>query len=86
MASYKVTFKGSVAKDLKRLDRLAVRRVLKAVEALKENPFPASSKKLIGSEHTFRIRVGDYRVIYIVNKQGREVEIQRVRHRRDVYL
>ena len=53
MASYKVTFKGSVAKDLKRLDRLAVRRVLKAVEALEENPFPASSKKLIGSEHTF---------------------------------
>jgi mRNA interferase RelE/StbE len=86
MASYKVTFKASVAKDLKRLDRLAVRRVLKAVEALEENPFPPSSKKLIGSEHTFRIRVGDYRVIYIVNKQGQEVEIQRVRHRRDVYL
>jgi mRNA interferase RelE/StbE len=86
MASYKVIFKGSVAKDLKRLDRLAVRRVLKAVEALEENPFPPSSKKLIGSEHTFRIRVGDCRVIYIVNKQGREVEIQRVRHRRDVYL
>jgi mRNA interferase RelE/StbE len=60
--------------------------VLKGVEALQENPFPPSSKKLIGSEHTFRIRVGDYRVIYIVNKQGREVEIQRVRHRRDVYL
>jgi mRNA interferase RelE/StbE len=86
MASYKVTFKASVAKDLKRLDRLAAHRVLRAVESLRENPFPTSSKKLIGSEHTFRIRVGDYRVIYIVNKQGREIEIQRVRHRRDVYL
>lgn len=86
MAYYKVTFKASVAKDLKRLDRLAAHRVLRAVESLRENPFPNSSKKLIGSEHTFRIRVGDYRVIYIVNKQGREIEIQRVRHRRDVYL
>ena len=86
MASYKVTFKASVAKDLKRLDRLAAHRVLRAVESLRENPFPTSSKKLIGSEHTFRIRVGDYRVIYIVNKQGPEIEIQRVRHRRDVYL
>ncbi|MFO0416635.1 MAG: type II toxin-antitoxin system RelE family toxin [Pseudomonadota bacterium] len=86
MASFKVTFKASVAKDLKRLDRLAAHRVLRAVESLRENPFPNSSKKLIGSEHTFRIRVGDYRVIYIVNKQGREIEIQRVRHRRDVYL
>ena len=86
MAYYKVTFKASVAKDLKRLDRLAAHRVLRAVESLRKNPFPNSSKKLIGSEHTFRIRVGDYRVIYIVNKQGREIEIQRVRHRRDVYL
>lgn len=86
MASYKVTFKASVAKDLKRLGRLAAHRVLRAVESLQDNPFPSSSKRLIGSEHTFRIRVGDYRVIYIVNKQGREVEIQRVRHRRDVYL
>ena len=86
MASYKVTFKASVAKHLKRLDRLAAHRVLRAVESLQDNPFPSSSKRLIGSEHTFRIRVGDYRVIYIVNKQGREVEIQRVRHRRDVYL
>ena len=86
MASFKVTFKASVAKDLKRLDRLAAHRVLRAVESLRENPFPNSSKKLIGSEHTFRIRVGDYRVIYIVNKQRREIEIQRVRHRRDVYL
>jgi mRNA interferase RelE/StbE len=86
MAYFKVTFKASVAKDLKRLDRLAAHRVLRAVESLQENPFPNSSKKLLGSERTFRIRVGDYRVIYIVNKQGREIEIQRVRHRRDVYL
>lgn len=86
MGFFNVTFKASVAKDLKRLDRLAAHRVLRAVESLRENPFPNSSKKLLGSEHTFRIRVGDYRVIYIVNKPRREIEIQRVRHRRDVYL
>ena len=85
MASFKVTFKASVAKDFKRLDRLAAHRIIKVIESLQNNPFPNSSKKLVGSEHTFRIRVGDYRVVYIVAKDDREVEIQRVRHRKDVY-
>ena len=85
MSSFKVIFKASVAKDLKRLDRLAAHRVIKAIESLQNNPFPHASKKLVGSEQTFRIRVGDYRVIYIVNKHAREVEIQRLRHRKDVY-
>jgi mRNA interferase RelE/StbE len=85
MAAFKVTFKASVAKDFKRLDRLAAHRIIKAIESLQNNPFPNSSKRLVGSEHTFRIRVGDYRVVYIVNKDDREVEIQRVRHRKDVY-
>jgi mRNA interferase RelE/StbE len=85
MASFKVTFKASVTKDFKRLDRLAAHRIIKVIESLQNNPFPNASKKLVGSEHTFRIRVGDYRVVYIVNKEDREVEIQRVRHRKDVY-
>jgi mRNA interferase RelE/StbE len=85
MASFKVTFKVSVAKDFKKLDRLAAHRIIKVIESLQNNPFPNASKKLVGSEHTFRIRVGDYRVVYIVNKDDREVEIQRVRHRKDVY-
>lgn len=86
MALYKVTFKPSVAKDLKRLDRSIVPKIMKAIEALEKDPFPMSSKKLVGSNHTYRIRIGDYRAVYIVNQNLREIEVQRVRHRKDVYL
>jgi len=86
MASFKITFKSSVAKDLKRLDRSMVPRIMRAIEALANDPMPMTSKKLVGSEHTYRIRVGDYRVVYIVNRSLREIEVQRVRHRKDVYL
>ncbi|NDC39288.1 MAG: type II toxin-antitoxin system RelE/ParE family toxin [Proteobacteria bacterium] len=86
MISYKVTLKASVTKDFKRLDRMAANRIMKAIELLQKDPSPHQCKKLVGSEHTYRIRVGDYRVIYTVHKQLREVEIQRVRHRKDVYL
>lgn len=86
MAAFKITFKSSVEKDLKRLDRAMVPRIMRAIEALANDPTPMSSKKLVGAEHTYRIRVGDYRVIYIFNRQLREIEVQRVRHRKDVYL
>jgi len=82
---FKLTLKTSVEKDLKRLDRSAVPRILSAIEELTVNPFPAASKKLVGAEHTYRLRVGDYRVVYIVNRATREIEVQRVRHRKEVY-
>ncbi len=86
MASFKITFRSSVAKDFKRIDQFMVRRIMRAIQALASNPMPQSSKKLVGSAHTYRIRVGDYRVIYIINQQLGELEVQRVRHRKDVYL
>lgn len=55
------------------------------VELLGEEPFPYGSEKLAGSEHTYRIRVGDYRIIYEVSVPSKVVRIQRVRHRKDVY-
>jgi len=85
MALYKIIFKPSVAKDFKSLDRFLARRVLAAIEALSKDPFPGSSKKLVGSDYTYRIRVGDYRVIYIINRRLQEIEVQRVRHRKEVY-
>ena len=52
---------------------------------LAHEPLPHGSQKLSGSERTYRIRVGDYRVIYEVCTELRIIEIQRVRHRKDVY-
>jgi mRNA interferase RelE/StbE len=62
-----------------------VNRVLETVEALTTNPFPHGVEKLSGSEHAYRIRLGDYRIIYEVVNEAGLVEIQRVRHRKDVY-
>ena len=55
------------------------------VEKLAEEPLPRGSEKLSGSERTYRIRVGDYRVVYELLRNAKIVEIQRVRHRKDVY-
>lgn len=85
MASFRVTLKTSVEKDLKRIDRSQVSRILRAVEELQTNPFPLSSKKLVGSEQTYRLRVGDYRIVYIVNRATHVIEVHRVRHRKEVY-
>ena len=71
MASFSIEWKQSALKDLKSLDRQAIPKIINAVEGLAEEPYPAGCKKLVGSEHTFRIRIGDYRVI----------EVLRARHR-----
>ena len=83
MGSYRVLLKPSVEKDFRKLDQTIVRRILAALEGLAVNPLPSSAKKLVGSKSTFRIRIGDYRVIYTF--MASEVEIQSVKHRKDVY-
>ena len=85
MASYKVVFKPSVEKDLRALLQSVVRRVFKKIEVLQDEPFPRQSTKLAGAEHLYRIRVGDYRVIYGVDKDLNQVIVHYVRHRREVY-
>ena len=62
-----------------------VGRVFKKIEALQDEPFPRQSTKLAGAEHLYRIRVGDYRVIYGVDKDLKQVIVHYVRHRREVY-
>lgn len=85
MASYKISFKRSVEKDLRKIDKKEVKRILSSVEVLREMPIPPNSRKLVGATSTFRMRVGDYRVVYILNEQEEAIEIQRIRHRKDVY-
>ncbi len=75
----------STKKDLRNLPRQEVARVLSAVGELADDALPHGSQKLFGSQPTYRIRVGDYRVIYEVFAESRIIEVQRVRHRKDVY-
>ena len=85
MASFEIRWRSSTRKDLRNLPAHDVSRIVAAVEELAHEPFPHGSQKLAGSDHTYRIRIGDYRVIYEVMVGARVVEIERVRHRKDVY-
>jgi mRNA interferase RelE/StbE len=85
MASFEVRWHRSTKKDLRNLPRQEVIRILAAVEQLTEEPFPHGSQKLVNSDCAYRIRIGDYRVVYEVYTATKVIEIQRVRHRRDVY-
>lgn len=81
---YNVAVPHSVAKQIKKLPQQVLKRALKEIDGLGNNPRPLNYKKLTGDD-LFRIRVGDYRVIYAIDDTNRCVVIVRVGHRREVY-
>ena len=85
MASYRIEWKRSAAKELKKLPPEIIKRILAAVESLAGNPLPDGVKKLTGSHHTYRIREGMYRIIYNILSDVVVIEIIKVGHRKDVY-
>ena len=85
MGTYQIEWKKSALRELKRLDRQVVPRVVAAVDSLSTQPLPAGVSKLQGSQRTYRIRVGNYRVIYELYESRLVVEVVRVRHRKDAY-
>jgi mRNA interferase RelE/StbE len=85
MASYTIEWKRSAVKELRALPGDAVNRVLQAVEQLAANPYPAGVRKLVGAERIYRIREGNYRIIYTVTAAALLIEVIRVGHRKDVY-
>lgn len=85
MATYRIEWKPSALRELKRIDRQAIPRIVQAAERLAEDPFPTGVRKLRGAEHTYRLRVGEHRVVYETVEAKRTVVIVRVRHRRDAY-
>ena len=85
MALFSIQWRNSTKKDIRNLPKQEVARIIDAVSLLADDPMPHGSQKLSGSERSYRIRIGDYRVIYEVFTDSHTVEIQRVRHRKDVY-
>ena len=84
MASFKIEWKRSTKKDLRKIPPDKVGRIVQSAEALKEDPFPDGSLKLKGSERTYRMRVGNYRIIYEVFPERDVIKIQKIRDRKDV--
>lgn len=85
MAVYNLLLKPSVEKDLNKIPSYFVRLILKKTSQLAAQPLPPQSVKLAGADHYYRIRVGDYRIVYEVDPALRQVVVHYVRHRRDVY-
>lgn len=85
MVSYRLEFKSSAERELRKLPRIVVARLSEAIDSLVVNPFPTHSIKLSGSINAYRIRVGDYRIVYTVEKRVLLITVIRVRHRKEVY-
>lgn len=85
MARYRVAFTGTARKQLASLPRDVQRRLDVRILALGENPRPPGSKKLEGTKDLYRIRAGDYRIIYQVADRVLLVLVVRIGHRSDVY-
>lgn len=86
MARYSLSIKRSAARELEAVARRADRqRLVTRIEALASNPRPSGSEKLAGHADAYRIRQGDYRVVYTIDDADRAIVIFKIGHRRDVY-
>ncbi|MBC6428987.1 MAG: type II toxin-antitoxin system RelE/ParE family toxin [Cellvibrionales bacterium] len=84
MANYKLTFKKSVAKDLRTIPKARVQGLLKKIDSLAENPRARGCTKLFGHD-LYRARQGLYRILYTVRDHDRTVNIIKISHRSSVY-
>jgi mRNA interferase RelE/StbE len=82
---YAVVFARSARKELQALDHTVAARILKRIEALTRNPRPSGCRKLEGGDNLWRIRIGDWRVVYSVDDARSLVEVSVIRHRREAY-
>ena len=83
--SYQVHITPAAQREFKRLPPEGIRKVDATILELEQNPHPDGCTKLEGSEDEYRVRVGDYRILYVVDDKTKLVTIAHVRHRRDAY-
>jgi mRNA interferase RelE/StbE len=82
---YEVLLERSAERDLKALAADILHRIIPRIKDLSQNPRPSGCHKITGSKNDWRIRIGDYRVIYEIDDRRRLVKVMRIRHRREVY-
>ena len=82
---YEVFLEKATQRDLKALSRENFHRIIPRIEELARNPRPSGCHKIAGSKSDWRVRVGNYRIIYEVDDKAKVVRVMRVRHRREVY-
>jgi mRNA interferase RelE/StbE len=82
---YQIAFKASADKSLDKLPQHIRARVIAKIQSLADQPRPPGSSKLAGADGLWRVRLGDYRVVYLIDDQAKTVGIRIVAHRREVY-
>jgi len=82
---YKLYLERAAERDLKRLSTENFHRLITEIKMLAKEPRPPGARKIIGSKDDWRIRVGDWRVVYEIDNKQKVVRIMRVRLRREVY-
>jgi mRNA interferase RelE/StbE len=85
VGKYSLEIKPSAGRELDALDNALFSRIDRKILALAENPRPPGCKKLRGYQDQWRIRVGDWRVVFIIDDDAKRVSVTRVAHRREVY-
>ncbi len=85
MGDYSITFARSARKELESLPNLQLEKVFSRIESLSGEPRPRGCVKLQGSSDLWRIRIGNYRVIYSINDADKLLDITAVRHRSQAY-
>jgi mRNA interferase RelE/StbE len=83
-ASYSVAIKRSAERELRKTPRQDLRRVVTRIQGLAREPRPPGCEKMSGEER-YRVRQGDYRIVYAVDDEARTVEVVKIGHRREVY-
>lgn len=82
---YQVTLGKAAKRDLQRLDNIWQKRVVSRLQELVDLPRPSGVAKLRGTDNEWRIRIGDYRVIYEIDDMQQLVNVLRIKHRREAY-
>ena len=85
MDSYKILIKASAEKDLRKIPKVDLRRIAAKIQTLPENPRPAGCQLLKGEDRYYRVRQGDYRVVYEISDADQKITIIKIGHRREIY-
>ncbi len=84
MAKYKISIKSTAAKELEDIPKKELRKIIKRIQSLAENPRAHGAQKLSGQEQ-YRVRQGDYRIVYSIEDKDSIIDIVKIGHRREIY-